>query len=284
VQIAKTITALRALLNQSKKAGFSIVLVPTMGSLHEGHLSLVKSSKMQSNITVVSIFVNPAQFSPSEDIEKYPISLEEDIDLLTKAEADILFLPSKEEIYPLGSSTFVSVENITERFEGAVRPTHFKGVTTVVASLFNIVQPDIAFFGQKDLQQAAIIKQMVRDLHFPIKIVIGEIIREGDGLSMSSRNRYLSAPERIEATILFKTLEYICNNLLSGVAFEEATLRGSNYFNSLKKKAILEYLDIVSPETFQLAKSFKSNEKVGIIIAAKIGTTRLIDNMLIKAK
>ena len=282
MEIVKTIAEIRKYLTQARAKKLSIGFVPTMGALHEGHLSLVRASKMKCDRTIVSIFVNPTQFAPTEDLEKYPRTLEADITLLEKAGVDILFLPSKEEMYPKGAVTFINIEKITEGFEGAIRPTHFRGVATVVAALFNIVQPDFAFFGQKDLQQAAVIKQMVHDLHFPVKIEVCETVREVDGLAMSSRNRYLSQDERAEALILSKTLFHLRDSLLTGVEIKQAKQYGINVFNSLKKEAILEYLDIISSETFQSAESFNGSEEVAIIIAAKIGNTRLIDNVLLK--
>ena len=284
MKIARTVSEIRSFIEEAKRNNLSIGFVPTMGALHEGHLSLVRASKNKCDITVVSIFVNPTQFSPSEDLDKYPRSLEQDTSLLIKEGTDILFIPSKEEIYPEGASTFVTVENITEGFEGAIRPTHFRGVATVVTSLFNIVQPDVAFFGQKDLQQAAVIRRMVRDLHFPIRIEMCETIRETGGLAMSSRNRFLSSEEREESLLLSKTLFQVRDDLFSGLPLAEVKLRGIKLFNSLKKKAVLEYLEIISPETFQFVESFKPNEEVGVIIAAKLGMTRLIDNILLKAK
>jgi len=282
MEIIRKASELTERLTEEKKSGKTIGFVPTMGALHEGHLSLIRASKKKCDLTVVSIFVNPTQFSPSEDLEKYPRPLENDIDLLEKEQTDILFLPAYEEIYPNGSSTYVIVETITEEFEGLLRPTHFRGVATVVASLFNIVQPDIAFFGQKDLQQTAVIKRMVKDLHFPATVEICETVREEDGLAMSSRNRYLSRAEREEALILSQTIFNVSDDLVSGLSFPDSKLKGAKFFDSLKKKAILEYLDIIDPETFQLTDSFKANEDVAIIIAARIGETRLIDNILVR--
>ena len=282
MQIVKTVSDIRKLIADAKSSGNTIGFVPTMGALHEGHLSLLRLSKAECDISVVSIFVNPTQFAPTEDLEKYPRPIDKDITLLENENVDILFLPSKEEIYPDGASTFVIVEGITNRFEGAIRPDHFRGVATVVASLFNIIQPHVAFFGQKDLQQVAVIKQMVRDLHFPLRISIGETVREKDGLALSSRNQYLSDEEREESRILSQTLLGVRDDLLSGLGIEDAKLKGAKLFNSLKKKAILQYLDIVQPETFHPTNSFKANEDIAIIIAAKIGSTRLIDNVLLR--
>ena len=282
--IAKTISELQSLLAAQRDNQLTFGFVPTMGALHDGHLSLVRASNAKCDITIVSIFVNPTQFAVTEDLAKYPRTIEQDSDALIKEGTDILFLPSNEEIYPPGASTFITVEKITEGFEGAIRPTHFRGVATVVASLFNIVQPNVAFFGQKDLQQAAVIKQMVRDLHIPIRIEMIETVRESDGLAMSSRNRFLSVDERREALILSKTLFHVHDHLLTGLPVPHAKLSGIKYFNSLKNKAVLEYLDIIHPETFQFAESFKASEEIGVVIAARIGATRLIDNVLVKAK
>ncbi len=284
MQVAKTVSELRTLLSSSRKDHLSIGFVPTMGALHEGHLSLVRASKAECDRTVVSIFVNPTQFAPTEDLDKYPRTINQDSELLEKEGVDILFLPSPVEIYPQGASTFINVEKITEGFEGVIRPTHFRGVATVVGSLFNIIQPDIAFFGQKDLQQAAVIKRMVRDLHFPIAIEVVETIRESDGLAMSSRNRFLSVDERTESLILSKTLFHVRDHLLGGLPIADAKLSGIKFFDSLKHQAVLEYLDIVDPETFQFAESFKASEEIGVVIAARIGATRLIDNVLVKPK
>lgn len=278
----KTVSEIRTILLAEKTLGKSIGFVPTMGALHEGHLSLVRASKSKCDRTAVSIFVNPTQFAPTEDLDKYPRSIEQDISLLESEGVDILFLPSKEEMYPEGATTFINVEEISKGFEGAIRPTHFRGVATVVGSLFNIVQPDRAFFGQKDLQQVAVIKRMVRDLHFPVTIEVCETVREADGLAMSSRNRYLLPEERAEALILSKTLFSLRESLVEGIEIEAAKDNGIKLFNSLKKKAFLEYLDIISPETFQSAKSFNGTEEVAIVIAAQIGATRLIDNVLLK--
>ncbi len=282
MQIAKTVSEIRALIAATRNSGKTVGFIPTMGALHEGHLSLVRLSKAECDTSVVSIFVNPTQFAPSEDLEKYPKPIEQDIALLEQENTDILFLPSKEEMYPEGASTFVNIEGkVAEGFEAAIRPTHFRGVATVVASLFNIVRPDIAFFGQKDLQQVAVIKKMVRDLHFPLMIKVGETVREADGLAMSSRNRYLSAEEREEALILSRTLYRMKENILSEKDFDLALEDARKLFDSLKKKAVLDYLNIIDPETFHPLKSFKTSQDLAVIIAAKIGTTRLIDNVLI---
>ena len=189
-------------------SGKKIGLVPTMGYLHQGHLSLIKKSKELCDITVVSIFVNPTQFAPTEDYEKYPRDIERDNKLLKEYNIDYVFVPSQEEIYSSGYQSYVYVNEISKKFEGEFRPTHFRGVTTIVSILFNCVKPDLAFFGQKDAQQAAVIKQMVSDLKYDIEIIVCPIVRETDGLAMSSRNVYLSPEERTKALTLHKSLLY----------------------------------------------------------------------------
>src|SRR5438128_625016 len=192
-----------------KKSGRSVGFVPTMGALHEGHLSLVRAAKAQCDVVVVSIFVNPTQFGLHEDLAKYPRPFERDRELLAKEEVEFLFAPSVEEMYPPGATTFVSVEGLSELLDGKSRPGHFRGVTTVVAKLFNIVTPDRAYFGQKDAAQVAVIRRMVRDLAYPIEIIACPIVREADGLAMSSRNAYLSTSERKQALVLHRALEAV---------------------------------------------------------------------------
>jgi pantoate--beta-alanine ligase len=234
----------------------------------------------ESDITVVSIFVNPTQFGPNEDFAKYPRTIDSDSAMLESAGIDVLFLPDKEVMYPSDSSTVVVVNQVTDEFEGAIRPGHFQGVSTVVALLFNIVTPDIAYFGQKDAQQVAVIKKMVRDLRFPLRIVVGETVRETDGLAMSSRNRYLSPQEREKSLELSRTLFLIKDLIAGGASFEEALTEGKKLLEKTGEIS-LEYLDLVDSETFTRARSFKGSESITAVIAAKIGKTRLIDNVVI---
>src|SRR5579863_2010686 len=198
-----------ALSQQARRSGKSVGFVPTMGALHEGHLSLVRAARSKSDVVVVSIFVNPTQFGPKEDFSKYPRTLEKDSALLQAEKVDYIFCPSVEEIYPQGACTWVTVEGLSDKLDGRSRPGHFRGVTTVVSKLFNIVQPDLAFFGQKDAAQAAIIRKMVLDLRFAVRIVVCPIVREKDGLAMSSRNVYLNPEQRKQATVLYRTLTRI---------------------------------------------------------------------------
>ena len=209
MKTASTIQALRAQLEPIRRAGKTIGLVPTMGALHEGHLSLVRTAKTQADVAVVSLFVNPLQFGPKEDLAKYPRNLERDRDLLESEGADYLFAPAVEEMYPPGAVTYVTVEELSNRLDGLSRPSHFRGVTTVVAKLFHIVEPTRAFFGQKDAAQVAVLRRMVRDLNFPLEIIVCPIVREPDGLALSSRNIYLNPTERQQALILSRTISHI---------------------------------------------------------------------------
>ncbi len=265
-----------------KAEGKTVGFVPTMGYLHEGHLSLVKKSKEQTDITVVSIFVNPTQFAPNEDLAKYPRDIERDKKLLKKYDVDYLFIPDVKEIYPDNFQTFVEINKITKHLEGEFRPTHFKGVATIVAILFNIVKPNFAFFGQKDAQQAAVIKRMVKDLKFDIRIVVCPIIREDDGLALSSRNVYLSAKERTDALVLSKSLKLAQKLIKDGENDSKVILNEMKEIISSVDTSNLDYIKIVSADTFEEAGKLTSGHQYYILIACRIGTTRLIDNSLIK--
>ncbi len=253
-----------------------------MGFLHEGHLSLIKKSKRQNDVTIISIFVNPTQFGPNEDFAKYPRDIEKDVKLLKKYKVDYLFIPSANKIYSENFQTYVEVNKITKKLEGEFRPTHFKGVTTIVSILFNIVKPDIAYFGQKDAQQAAVILQMVKDLKFDIKIKICPIVREKDGLALSSRNVYLSEKERKDALVLNKSLK------LAEKLIKDGEKKSAIIINKMKEiiasvgSSKLDYIEIVNAETFETLGDVSAADKIYILVACKIGGTRLIDNCLIK--
>ena len=252
-----------------------------MGYLHKGHISLVRESKKLSDVIFVSIFVNPAQFSPNEDLTKYPRDFEADQKLLENEEVDYLFYPTSEEIYPQNFQTYVEVKEITKILEGEFRPTHFAGVTTIVSMLFNIIQPDFAFFGQKDAQQVAVIKQVVKDLKYAIKIIVCPIMREPDGLAMSSRNVYLDVNEREDALVLYRALllaeQLIKNGLRNS---EKIKLKMLDIINSVDSSH-LDYIEIVEEENFVPMKELKTNDTYLILIACKIGKTRLIDNIIV---
>lgn len=266
-------------LRQEKK---SIGFVPTMGYLHEGHLSLVSESKKNNDVTIVSIFVNPTQFAPSEDLTTYPRDLERDKKLLAELGTDYLFFPNVEDFYPDDFQSYVSVNEITKILEGEFRPTHFKGVTTVVAMLFNCVMPDNTYFGQKDAQQAAVIKQMVKDMKFDIKINVCPIIREEDGLAMSSRNVFLDEKERQDALVLSKSLKLAEELINEGERETKKILTEMEKLINSVDTSQLDYVSIVEVESFEITDRIEKNKNYYILIACKIGKTRLIDNKLLK--
>ena len=254
-------------------------LVPTMGALHEGHLSLIKQARQQCSSVVASIFVNPTQFGPSEDFSKYPRTLPADTEKLENAGVQCLFLPEGKEIYPQGYSTYVNVEGLSERLEGRLRPGHFRGVSTVVMKLLQIVRPQFAYFGRKDAQQAAIISRMAKDLNLDSEIVVCPIERATDGLAMSSRNVYLQASDRQSATVLYRGLQAAQVLLQHGT--RDALSLQSAMLRVLKEEsgAKIDYAEIVDAQTFEPLTHI--NRKAYILIAAKFGETRLLDNMLV---
>lgn len=254
-----------------------------MGYLHEGHLSLISESKKKCDITIVSIFVNPTQFGPSEDFSKYPRNVETDIKLLEGEGVDYLFLPSAGEIYPENFQTFVNVEYVTKILEGEFRPAHFRGVVTVVLILFNCVKPDFTFFGQKDAQQLTVIKQMVKDLKLDLEIISCPIVREKDGLAMSSRNVFLSPSERAVALLLYKSLEIARKKISSGQRIVDIILSDMDELFLNVPSANLDYIKIVEVDTFKIVDELIEAKNYFVLIACKIGNTRLIDNMIITA-
>lgn len=278
MEIFTHIADVRNYIHVKKIIGREIGFVPTMGALHEGHLSLIKASKSKELFTVASIFVNPTQFGPNEDFNKYPRPIEKDIELLTSAQCDVLFLPSVEEMYPDSSATQINMPFYTQKYEAEYRKGHFEGVMLVVTKLFNIVMPDVAFFGQKDFQQCAVVKQMVKDLCFPIKIKVIPTVREPDGLAMSSRNRYLSEEERKKATGIYQTLMYIKNK----VQYEKNTkhlIAEAYAFIEQFGFSQIDYIDIVHADTLQTVQEAYLENKPVMLITARCGSTRLLDNM-----
>jgi len=253
-----------------------------MGYLHEGHLSLIRESIRTCDATIVSIFVNPTQFGPLEDFNSYPRDIEKDNNLLENEKVDYLFLPSTEGIYSKNFQTYVNVESITKKLEGEFRPTHFRGVTTVVLILLNCVQPNYAYFGQKDAQQLAVIKQMVKDLKLDVKIIGCPIVREKDGLAMSSRNVYLSSTERNEAVVICRSLDLAKKIISSGEKSATVILTEMSDLISKIPSANPDYIKIVEADSFEIVDELKTGEEYYILIACKIGKTRLIDNTRIK--
>jgi len=276
MEIAETISAMKFL---RRSASGTVGFVPTMGYLHEGHLSLVRHSCKENNITAVSIFVNPTQFGPKEDFKTYPRNTERDLKMLKEVGTDIVFMPPAEEMYPDKYSTWVDVENLTSRLEGEIRPGHFRGVTTVVNKLFNIVEPTKAYFGQKDAQQALVIEKMVRDLNMNLEIVVLPTIRESDGLAMSSRNVYLDENQRKAATILFKSLTLASDLHKEG---EKNTNRIKQKMTELIRTeplGTIDYISIADTETLEELSDIKG--KALVSLAVRFGHTRLIDNFII---
>jgi pantoate--beta-alanine ligase len=258
----------------------SIGFVPTMGALHEGHLSLIKRAKDENDLTVVSIFVNPTQFCEGEDYEKYPRDVEADKEKLDKIGIDYLFLPDKNALYPNDYLTFVTVEKLSDKLCGKFRPGHFRGVATIVCKLFNIVMPTRAYFGQKDYQQSLIIRKMVEDLNFDIEIIVCPTIREQDGLAMSSRNLYLNEEERKSATVIYKALQEGEKLLKEGVEPSEVNLK---MLEILKKEPLIkqiQYAGVYDPLT--LEEITEKQNKYLLAIAVKLGNTRLIDNIIVE--
>lgn len=278
MKVCKTIKEIREEVKKAKYEGKSVGIVPTMGYLHEGHLSLIRKAREENDLVVVSIFVNPTQFGIGEDLENYPRDLIRDSKLIENEKADLIFAPSVDEMYPNGYKTYVEVEgNITKKLCGKSREGHFKGVTSVVSKLFNIVTPDRAYFGQKDAQQVAVIKKMVEDLNFDISIIPCPIVREEDGLALSSRNTYLIDKDRQEATILskslFKAKEMIANGERNTSIIRNFIINNINTVEYAK----IDYVEIVDAKTLDDIDEIKGN--ILIALAVKIGKPRLLDNI-----
>ena len=283
MRVIKSWRSMQRLALRWKRDGLRIGFVPTMGFLHDGHMSLVRQARKlvgPKGKVVVSIYVNPAQFAPTEDLAKYPRDLVRDQQLCRAEGADLIFLPSDTEMYGGKAegrySTYVTEENLSQGMEGASRPTHFRGVTTVVAKLFNIVQPDVAVFGQKDFQQAAVIKRMVADLNFPVKIVVAPTGREPDGLAMSSRNKYLTPGQREQAVVLSLALDLTQSLVRKGPVSVEKLKRAVKAFLKVAPEAQLDYVEVFDPATLQPVK--QAGRGSHLALAVFFGKTRLIDN------
>ena len=268
-----------AISKEAHHAGKRIGFVPTMGALHQGHLSLVRTARAQSDVVIVSVFVNPTQFGPNEDFSKYPRNPERDSAMLAAEKTDYVFLPSTEEMYPAGAESWVTVEGLSEKLDGRSRPGHFRGVTTVVAKLFNIVQPDLAFFGQKDAAQVAVISKMVRDLHFDVHIVVCPIVREPDGLAMSSRNAYLNPEQRKQALVLYRSLMRVQHLVDRGETSTARLLVAGTQVMAEEPAVKLDYFEIVDRMTLDPVSDVSSGALVAV--AAYVGNTRLIDNIFV---
>lgn len=276
-----TIRDMRAASRAARRTGLRLGLVPTMGALHEGHLSLIRAAKASCQVVAASIFVNPKQFGPNEDLAKYPRPLERDRELLENEGVDLLFAPPVDEMYPNGTPTWVTVEDLSDKLDGRSRPGHFRGVTTIVTKLFHAVEPDAAFFGQKDAAQAAIIRRMVRDLNFPVEIVICPIVREPDGLAMSSRNIYLDLQQRQQALVLQRSLMQVKQMDGAGEYNAARLIVAAKEVFVAEPAVRLDYFEIVDPDSLDPVNDVSKGALVAV--AAFVGTTRLIDNILLLA-
>lgn len=277
MRVARTKDELRLRVEAWRREGARIGFVPTMGALHEGHLSLVRIARERATRVVASVFVNPTQFGPNEDFNRYPRQPEKDGTMLEAAGCDLLFLPGVETIYPPGSATFVEPAGAALGLEGTWRPGHFRGVATVVLSLLNLVQADLAVFGEKDAQQLAVIRQMARDFHLPAEIVPAPTIREADGLAMSSRNAYLTPSERQAATVLYRSLSAAAELVASGERRGDEVRRHLQEVLESEPAAKVEYAEVVNAETFAPVTTLQGN--LVLPLAVRIGGTRLIDNI-----
>jgi pantoate--beta-alanine ligase len=271
---------MRAASRAARREGKSLGLVPTMGALHEGHLSLVRAARAQCDLVVASIFVNPLQFGPNEDLAKYPRNFDRDRDLLKQNGVDFIFAPSVEEMYPAGAVTYVTVEGLSDKLCGRSRPGHFRGVTTVVSKLFNIVEPGRAFFGQKDAAQSTIIRRMVRDLNIPVQVVVCPIVREPDGLAMSSRNAYLDAQQRESARVVYRALMAVQERFDQGERKVDALIDAGGRAFAQVPSVRLDYFEIVDPETLDPVDDLSRPALVAV--AAFVGKARLIDNIVLR--
>jgi pantoate--beta-alanine ligase len=279
MKICKTTKEMRAACYALKHGGKRLGFVPTMGALHEGHLSLVRAARNSCDAVAASIFVNPLQFGPQEDLAKYPRSFERDSELFAKEGVELLFAPAVEEMYPNGVVTRVTVEGLSDRLDGRSRPGHFRGVATVVAKLFHIVEPDAAFFGQKDAAQVAVIRQMVRDLNFAVEVVACPIVREADGVAMSSRNVYLSPVERRQALVLHRALELV-KELWEAGEREAGKLEAAGREEMGKERSVrLDYFEVVDRDSLERVEVAGGGTLVAV--AAYAGATRLIDNLVL---
>jgi pantoate--beta-alanine ligase len=278
--VARGADELRHAVARWRAAGVRVGFVPTMGALHEGHLSLVRLARAHAGRVVASVFVNPTQFGPHEDFNRYPRAPEADAEKLAGAGCDLLFLPDVETVYPPGASTRVRVEGPARGFEGDCRPGHFEGVATVVAALFGLVRPDVAVFGEKDAQQLAVVRALVRDLHLPVEIVPGPIVREPDGLAMSSRNAYLSPDERRRALVLHRALDGARQTIAAGERDAERVLAGVRATIAAEPGVALDYAAAVDPLSFAPLERLAG--EVVLPVAARVGATRLLDNLRLR--
>ena len=282
MKIAKTIKSVRKLVKAARSQSKKISLVPTMGALHIGHISLIEAAVKKCDFVVVSIFVNSTQFGPTEDFDKYPRPLDADLKICRKAGVDVVFVPTTEQMYGSKNLTGVNVEKLTETLCGCSRPGFFRGVTTVCTKLFNIITPDVAFFGQKDAQQAIVIRRMVTDLNMPLKIVVCPTVRQPDGLAVSSRNQYLTQQQKKDAAFIYKSLQKCHQMIDAGITDVRKIVTEMRNVLGHVPSIHIDYVSIVDAETLQTIEHIAG--KALIAVAVKIGSTRLIDNILVESR
>jgi pantoate--beta-alanine ligase len=282
MKVTTTVDEMRRFSRAERRRGSRLALVPTMGALHEGHLSLVRAARQRSDIVAVSIFVNPTQFDPNEDFARYPRDLAKDSAMLEQAGVNVLFAPSMEEMYPIAATTWVTVEGMSERLCGKSRPGHFRGVTTVVSKLFNIVEPDLGFFGQKDAAQVAIIRRMVRDLNLPVVVEVCPIVREPDGLALSSRNAYLNTRERQSALVVYRSLTRARELFDRGERDPAGLIAAGKQQFAQEPSVRLDYFEIVEPDSLEAVPVVSGPALIAA--AAFVGNTRLIDNIVVSPR
>ena len=281
MEIIRTVSWMKQAARQARAENHVIGMVPTMGALHEGHLSLLRRAQSECSKVFASIFVNPTQFGPNEDLSKYPRTFEADVAKLESAGVDVLFAPDAKEIYPAGFTTYVTVEGLSDRLEGRSRPGHFRGVATVVLKLFEIAQPHFAFFGRKDAQQSRILQRMLQDLNSDVELVLCPIVRESDGLALSSRNAYLSPEERRAAAVLHRALEAVREELLAGTRDALTLQNAARRVLAEEKLAQVDYVEVASADTFEPVARIGA-QPAYVLLAVFVGKTRLIDNLLIE--
>lgn len=282
MQLIHDLPELRQTVENAKKSGRTIGVVPTMGALHEGHLSLVRAAQERCDCVAVSIFVNPTQFGPNEDFDKYPRTLTQDCEKLQSGNVDIVFVPEAPTVYPSNCDTFVEPGSVAELWEGKHRPGHFRGVATVVLKLFNMIRADVAFFGQKDFQQVCVLQKMVEDLNVPIELVVCPTVREPDGLALSSRNRYLSPQERKDALVLVRSLEKAEQMIrVEKNSDPVAVRREMEQMITSVANAQIDYIGFADPQTLREFDTFEEHKGIAVLLAVRVGATRLIDNRLI---
>ncbi len=281
MEVAETIESVRGLVGAARKEGKRVALVPTMGALHVGHVSLMEAAMKDCDFVVVSIFVNPTQFGPGEDLENYPRPFKADLEICREAGVDVVFAPAREQMYPVENLAWVTVEKLTAPLCGRGRPTHFRGVTTVCTKLFNIVGPDVAYFGQKDAQQAIVVKRMVADLNMPLRIVICPTVREASGLAVSSRNQYLSEQQKKDAAAIYESLQLCRRMIEAGKADARRITAEMKDLLSQIPGGRIEYISIVNAETLEDVE--RVSGRILAAVAVRIGPARLIDNIIVDA-